>query len=34
MVSGCKSYFQKKELLFALVLDLWKANENYGYDVH
>ena len=26
MVSGYKSYFQEKGLLFALVLDLWKAN--------
>jgi len=34
MVSGYKSYFQKKELLFALVLDLWEANVNYGYDMY
>ena len=33
MLSGCKYYCQKKELLFALVLDLWKANVNYGYDM-
>jgi len=25
---------RKKEFLFALVLDLWKANVNYGYVVY
>jgi len=25
---------RKKELLFALVLDLWKANVNYGYVMY
>jgi hypothetical protein len=30
MVSGCKSYFQKRVLPSVLMLDLWMGNVNYS----